>query len=258
MNVSAAEPVVIAHRGASDAFPENTIAAFQEAFRQGADAIEGDFRMTSDGEIVCIHDEHTGRVAPVKVTVSTSTYEMLRGLHIGGKQAAADSRIPTFAEVAKLVPEGRFFYVEIKGKVQMVPRLMEEIAKSDLKISQLRLISFHPEVIAEVKKRNPKIQAYWLVSRKRDRFGRVGPKWEAILQILESIQADGLSTKKTHVGAEDIQRVKAAGYSFHVWTVDDPELAGKFLRAGVESVTTNRPGDLVKWRAESGDGSQDP
>ena len=43
---------IVAHRGASYDAPENTLAAFRLAFKQGADAIEGDFRLTSDGHIV--------------------------------------------------------------------------------------------------------------------------------------------------------------------------------------------------------------
>src|SRR5688500_13124508 len=47
---------IVAHRGASHDAPENTLASFRLAWEQGADAIEGDFRLTRDGEIVCIHD----------------------------------------------------------------------------------------------------------------------------------------------------------------------------------------------------------
>jgi glycerophosphoryl diester phosphodiesterase len=49
-------PKVIAHRGASNAFPENTLAAFVAARELGADAIELDVHATRDGELVVIHD----------------------------------------------------------------------------------------------------------------------------------------------------------------------------------------------------------
>ena len=50
-----------AHRGYSGAYPENTIQAFVKAFEEKVDGIEGDFRLTSDGVVICIHDETTNR-----------------------------------------------------------------------------------------------------------------------------------------------------------------------------------------------------
>ena len=48
--------LIVAHRGASFSAPENTLAAFALAWKEEADAIEGDFRLTRDGHIVCIHE----------------------------------------------------------------------------------------------------------------------------------------------------------------------------------------------------------
>lgn len=59
--VDAQTPIIVAHRGASKAAPENTLKAFHLAWEQGADAIEGDFHLTKDGKIVCIHDGNTKR-----------------------------------------------------------------------------------------------------------------------------------------------------------------------------------------------------
>jgi glycerophosphoryl diester phosphodiesterase len=59
----AAEPFLVAHRGASHDAPENTLPAFELAWKQGADAIEGDFHLTADGKIVCVHDR-SSRTAP--------------------------------------------------------------------------------------------------------------------------------------------------------------------------------------------------
>ena len=52
-----AKPLVVAHRGASQDAPENTLAAFKLAWEQGADAIEGDLLLTKVNKIVCIHDK---------------------------------------------------------------------------------------------------------------------------------------------------------------------------------------------------------
>jgi glycerophosphoryl diester phosphodiesterase len=65
-----------------------------------------------------------------------------------------------------------------------------------------------------------------------------------ILRTAEEIGADGVSSKYRYMGPEQIQRILGAGLEFHVWTVNDPDLAQKFLDAGTGSVTTKVPGRL--------------
>ena len=78
-----AEVKIVAHRGASLDAPENTLAAFRLAWSQGADAIEGDFRLTKDGRIACLHDDTTQRTAGLDLTVADSTLAELRELDVG-------------------------------------------------------------------------------------------------------------------------------------------------------------------------------
>ena len=67
--------MIVAHRGSSYEAPENTLPAFRLAWEQGADAIEGDFHLTKDGQIVCIHDRDTERVSHTNVVdVPTTTF----------------------------------------------------------------------------------------------------------------------------------------------------------------------------------------
>lgn len=66
-------PQIVAHRGASADAPENPLAAFRLAWKQGADVIEGDFYLTKDHRIVCIHDGDTQRVAGKHLVVAEST-----------------------------------------------------------------------------------------------------------------------------------------------------------------------------------------
>ena len=75
--------VIVAHRGASFDAPENTLAAFRLAWQQGADAIEGDFYLSKDNQIVCIHDADTKRTAVVSRQVAESTLAELRELDVG-------------------------------------------------------------------------------------------------------------------------------------------------------------------------------
>ena len=124
-------PRVVAHRGASHDAPENTLAAFNLAWQQNADAIEGDFFVTADRKIVCIHDDETSRLAGQKVFVEKSTAEQLRKLDVGKWKDPkwAGQKIPLLQEVLETIPKGKAIVIELKSKKRIVPVLSEELAK---------------------------------------------------------------------------------------------------------------------------------
>src|SRR5580704_16419303 len=125
---------VIAHRGASFDAPENTLAAFRLAWKQGADGIEGDFYLTDDGEIVCLHDSDTGRTGDRKLSVGQSTLEQLRKVDVGiskGEKFRGE-RIPTLAEVLAIVPAGKRIFIEVKCGPQILPALKRNLHQSQL------------------------------------------------------------------------------------------------------------------------------
>src|ERR1700677_2285230 len=74
---------IIAHRGASYDVPENTLAAFNLAWKEEADAVELDIYLTKDGKIVAIHDETTKRTTGVALNVADSTLAELQQLDAG-------------------------------------------------------------------------------------------------------------------------------------------------------------------------------
>jgi glycerophosphoryl diester phosphodiesterase len=243
----AAEPFIVAHRGASHDAPENTLPAFQLAWKQGADAIEGDFHLTRDGRIVCIHDHDTARVTGSKRIVKESTLEELRALDAGTwfKPEFKGTRLPTFAEVAATVPAGRKFYIEVKCGPEIVPALLRGIVESGLDASQIVVISFNAKVIRELKKQAPGFKACWLSSFEKS--SPLDPGTAEVLATLRDIKADGFSSKADErLDPGYIDAIRAAGFEYHCWTVDDPELARRFLGLGAESITTNRPEFLRK------------
>jgi glycerophosphoryl diester phosphodiesterase len=240
-------PLIVAHRGASHEAPENTLPAFKLAWQQGADAVEGDFHLTRDGEIICIHDYDTKRVTGVKRVVKDSTLAELRALDAGAwfKPAWKGTRLPTFAEVAATVPAGRKFFIEVKCGPEIVPALLRELAASGLAADQIVVISFKAPVIRELKKQAPQFKACWLSS-----FGRqapLQPTAAGVIATLREIHADGFSSSAdARLDETYINAIHSAGFEYHCWTVDDPQVARRFRGFGTRSVTTNRPGELRK------------
>ncbi|MGB1875094.1 MAG: glycerophosphodiester phosphodiesterase family protein, partial [Akkermansiaceae bacterium] len=136
-----ASPLVIAHRGASAAAPENTLPAFQLAWQQGADGIEADFLLSKDGHIVCFHDKDTKRITGKKLLVKDATLAELRQLDVGAWKDAryAGTRIPTITEVLATVPEDKKCFIEIKCGAEIVEPLLREIEASTIKRDQITI-----------------------------------------------------------------------------------------------------------------------
>jgi glycerophosphoryl diester phosphodiesterase len=240
-----AEPFIVAHRGASHYAPENTLPAFELACKQGADAIEGDFHLTSDGRIVCIHDYDTRRISGSKRIVKDTTLDELRALDAGAwfKPEWKGTRFPTFAEVAATVPAGRKFYIEVKCGPEIVPALLKAIVESGLDASQIVIISFHARVIREIEKQAPGFKTCWLSSFEKS--SPLDPAADEVLTILRDIKADGFSSRADERLQPDyLKLIRDAGFEYHCWTVDDPQVARRFLDLGAQSITTNRPAFL--------------
>ncbi len=252
LSICYADPLIIAHRGASKDAPENTIPAFELAWQQGADAIEGDFHFTKDGEIVCIHDKNTLKVSGKDIEVRKSTLAVLRQLEVGRYHSDAyeGTTIPTIAEVFATIPSGKKFYIEIKSSPAIVPKLIEEIEKSGLSESQITVISFKENVIRALKVKAPQYKAYWLSGFKKASSGELKPSAKKILRTLKKTRADGFSSSKTGISDSVIKEVKARGYEYHVWTIDDGDTAKQLVEWGAQSITTNVPGEMRKMLFE--------
>ena len=245
---SAFGQLIVAHRGASHDAPENTLAAFRLAIEQGADAFEADFYLTSDGHIVSFHDKDTERIAGVKLPVTDTPFERLRGLDVGQWKGPRwkGERMPTMEEVLAAVPKGKKIFIELKSGPEIVAPMAEAIAASSLSPEQIVIISFHEDAVAECKKRLPNLKACWLCGFK-EKNGKKPPTADEVIATLRRTGADGLDGEAVpeHFNEAFIHRLREAGFDeFHVWTVDDPAVARFYRDLGAASITTNRPGWL--------------
>lgn len=252
-SVNEPDPIIVAHRGASKYAPENTIPAFKLAWEQGADAIEGDFQLTKDGAIVCIHDKDTKRVSGVKKIVKDTTLEELRKLDVGSwfGEKWRGTQIPFISEVFATIPDGKRIYIEIKSGSEILPGLFEELAKSGLKKNQVFVISFDKDVIRDFKRKDAGIKAFWLSDFKKDNFsGGIEPSFNEVIGVLKETGADGFSSTHKLIDNAFIKAIQKEGFEYHVWTVDDPETALRFKRLGAKSITTNHPGYIKQNLAD--------
>lgn len=235
----------VAHRGESEAAPENTIESFTLAWARGARAIEGDFHLTSDGEVVCMHDSNAGRTCGVNRELAEMTLREIKALDAGAWKGAQwrFTRVPTLAEVLATMPDYGEIFIELKSGGAIVDPLKAIFAASGRRPEQLTFIAFDETTISTVKKLFPAHRAYWLtcnwVGTWKEHCGFQYTPGELVAR-LRKLGVDGIDLFEGQTTPEYIDALHAAGLSFNVWTVDCPERARTLIEWGVDSITSNR------------------
>jgi glycerophosphoryl diester phosphodiesterase len=114
-------PIVIAHRGYSSDYPENSLQAFQAAIVAGADAIELDIRFSADGFPIVFHDSDFSRFGLNAGNVSGLNLTNIKNLTLNQKDQSFE--VPELAEVAQVIPGNVTLLVEIKPDVTTINEL---------------------------------------------------------------------------------------------------------------------------------------
>ncbi|MEJ5261306.1 MAG: glycerophosphodiester phosphodiesterase family protein [Ignavibacterium sp.] len=239
-------PLIIAHRGASYIAPENTIPSFEIAFQEKADFIEGDFWLTKDNEIVCIHDSNTGRVGNKNIKVILSTLAELKNVDVGIKKGKhfEGTTIPTLQEVLQIIPEQKGLHLEIKdNRENILIRLKEILKESNIPTEKIRIISFHRNIIRAAKKNLPEIKAYlifgWYFS-KGEYFKSLAQK--LILRKSNTVNCDGLVLyANSYIDEKFILILKEKNLDVCAYNVEDANKAIRLTNSGINSLTTNSP-----------------
>jgi len=238
---------IIAHRGASAAAPENTVAAEQLAWTMDSDCVEVDVHLTLDDRVVVIHDGTTKRTAGVNLEVRQATAEALRALDVGSFKGEKyrGEKIPFLEEIVEAVPPGKNLYIEIKCGPEVLPWVREIIDRSG-KRSQMVIIGFNLETMAQSKKLMPDRPTYWLRGTVKDKeTGRMVPHDPEWIHLAKERRLDGLNVHFGGVTQDFCEAVRASGLGMYVWTVDDPAEAKRLHGLDVDGITTNKP-DLLR------------
>ncbi|MDQ6774542.1 MAG: glycerophosphodiester phosphodiesterase [Candidatus Dormibacteraeota bacterium] len=227
-------PLVGAHRGNSAELPENTMAAFESALELGVDLIECDVHLTSDGEMVVLHDHTLERTTNGRGLVAQTSWAELRELDAGRGQ-----RVPTLREVCELARwRGAGLSIELKlipipypGLEQLVVDLLREL---DM-VEQVAVISFQHAGVRRMKELEPRLAVGILEgARPIDPVG-----------LMRGALADIYCP---HFGATDpqlVEEVHAAGLSVGVWVVDDEAAVTWCRLCRPDSLFTNRPREIL-------------
>ncbi len=225
------EVEIIAHRGASVARPENTMAAFEQALVEGADWIELDVQETADGEVVIAHDSDFMKVAGRDLKIWDATMADLAEIDIGSwfDPAFADERTPTLREVLLAVKGRGRVLIELKyysRDIALEARVVDIVEETGM-VADVAVMSLKIEGVR-------KMQA-------------LRPDWtHGILAAtavgdLSALEADFLAVNTGQVSLDLIRRTHAQGRKLYVWTVNDPMTMVRLVSMGVDGLITDEP-----------------
>ena len=232
--------MIIAHRGVSFTLPENSLPAFEVSWELDVDGIEGDFHLTKDGEIVCIHDEDTERVCKTKAIIHNSTLKDLKELELSFKgNSNLNLKIPTLSEVIQSAPKGKKIFIEIKCGPEILSPLLIQLSASKLNSDEIVIISFNSDVIKKLKDLNPIYKALLLYSCED------GRDLDGLIEEALTLKANGISTDNES-SKLFVDKVIDAGLEYHSWAIDDADVALKLIEWGSSSITTNNPESIMK------------
>jgi glycerophosphoryl diester phosphodiesterase len=268
--VNATRPQIAAHRGASEAEPEHSLAAYLQAIEVGADALECDVRLTADEHLVCVHDRRVNRTSDGSGLVSTLELAQLEGLDWGSwrKLAAASggqdtdapdvversdrSHLLTLRRLFGVVKDaGRPLQIAVETKhptrygslvERKLVELMREFGWADPtpgNPTPVRMMSFSPLAVRRMHLLAPRIPLVYLIEHR------------VPIPVIESsvpgVAAIGPWVELLREHPRYVERLRARGRDLHVWTADTQDDVRLAVDAGASVLITNRPAEARTW-----------
>ena len=228
--LSAENTLIIGHRGASDEAPENTLLAFKLSQQQGADGLEFDIHLSSDGVPMVIHDHTLDRTTNRTGAVGDLTCAELAEVNAGEGEP-----VPTLAQVFELFGRNQLYNVEIKEyglrSAECVQAVANLIQQHDL-AAYCTISSFDYDVMEQAQALMPPNTAIALL---RMPNSPPIPDWyagQADHPYYPMIDADYMAWAVEH------------GQRVHTWTVNEADEARRLYALGVHALITNKPAYL--------------
>jgi glycerophosphoryl diester phosphodiesterase len=230
-------PLIIAHRGASARSPENTLAAFEAAWADGADAIEFDVRPTRDGELIVLHDGTLDRTADLRGVASRMTLEDIRRRRTRFGGVTTDHRIPTLREVLELLPAGKRSLIEVKAK-GTAPHVLATIRETGT-LDRAGVCSFLASELRWLALAEPRLPL--ILNLPWWRFFRL----EALVDHAAKEGFSGVFVFPGRASSSLVARAHERGLEVHAGAVDAPEEAARLIAMGVDAIETNDPAAVL-------------
>jgi glycerophosphoryl diester phosphodiesterase len=225
---------VVAHRGAHNNIPENTLPAYQKAMELGVDFVEIDVRTTKDGRFVSVHNDRIdGYAEGVKGPIKDFTLEELRALDVGSRVGPQwkGTKIPTFEEILDLCKGKVGIYLDLKNAPieQLVPLVKERGMEHDV------LWYIGPGFVPVLRKLSPACVA----------MPDPGPEM-FLPNLLESVQPRVVAAVWRYFSKTFVEKCHAAK-AIAIVDDDGPATWPQALAWGTDGIQTDHPEALIKF-----------
>lgn len=254
-------PLIIGHRGAAAVAPENTLASFERAMQDGADGIEFDVQLSSDGVPVVIHDPTLARTASIKEHVAQLSAVELAQTDVGSwfsrqHKVSADysgERLPNLHQVLNLFKrQNAFLYLEMKsksGELALAKAVVEAIQNESM-AEKIIVSSFDMSLIREIKRIDKSIRTAALFEPKLSRpFDLVRKK--KLIDIARVNRADEIALHYRLISSRIVEEARQSQMPVVIWTVDNPVWIDRAQMLGIKALITNNPAVMVQYRKQN-------
>lgn len=226
------ETKITAHRGASMEAPENTLAAFHKAMENMADYIELDVQLTSDNEVVVMHDASAYRTTGVDKKICDMTLEEVKQLDAGsffGEEYAGE-QVPTLREVLELVNGRVLLNIEIKSagaSIRLVEKVIELIQEYNV-VERCVITSFDYHALKYAKHYDTRIQTGYILS-------------VAYGDYYNMPDIDFFSMNASFLSKRTVDAIHQSGKQIFAWTVNNQNSIKNLTNKGVDNIITDNP-----------------
>lgn len=230
-------PLIIAHRGARDAAPENSVAAFRRAIELGADGIELDTLLTRDNVPVVTHNDDLSILTHKQGLIHKSLYREV-SIH----------SIPSLAEVLKLIAAHDIFtIIEIKAQPsrhRLAAKIVGQAVIDQAMTGHVIISSFSPKIIYWLRRLYPEIPRAFIVKR-----GRLALLKTIVIGILCRISAVHVGTRA--LTAKLVASAQKRHWQVDPWTVNTEEDIERCMKLGVHGMITDDVPFVQSYLGES-------
>ena len=246
-------PIVYAHRGGAALRPENTIAAFDHGMALGADGLEFDVHLSSDGVVVVHHDSTLQRTTNGRGAVEEFTDAELAQLDAGWNFSDTNGSnpyrghgfgVPTLREVLQRYPQAQLI-VELKSAAAELGRKVVDEIRAANAIDRTAVGSFHLAPLTAVREYEPRIATGAASNEVRWALYRSWVGWPLGRSPYREFQVPPRSGAPTIVTRRFVEHARRAGVPVKVWTVNTEAEMRRFLDYGVDALITDHP-DLAR------------
>ena len=233
--------LIVAHRGAAGAAPENTLAAIERAIADETDWVEIDVQESRDGEVIVVHDSDFMKLAGDPIKVWEGDLARLQQIDVGSwfDPQFGDQRVPTLAQVLELIKAADSrLVIELKyygHDQQLEQRVVEAVEAADM-ADKVAIMSLKLAGVRKLKAMRPEWTGGLLAA--------------TAIGDITRLEADFLAVNQNMASRRFIERAHAAGKEVFVWTVNDALSLSHWMSMGVDGVITDEPALALSIRQQ--------